>query len=450
VPRIFLLHSPAQRALAASLAARLDLTVEVEVDLLEAASGETVLDSWDNGLDSSAILLLLDPAIVPDPPTRDVWAPILDHIEHRAAPPIAPILAAPCRYPKLLERPPFFQAADPRPLVEWLHGVHAGWLAPSFIPAPLPHFTGFESQRETLWRELADAVGVVSISGPKDSGKTTLAHAFAREAAGHFRAIVWVPCGGRPAQVITGELARQLGVPAHTSAGELRPQLEAVLAERRLLAVLDDLSGPAPVDLPPGARSSLIITTREPHPGLILDQRPPLPQPDIQPEDQSALSLLAQCGRNAAPTAIVPADSIQRLIDARALDPHDAARHAVRVLVPPHTPTVEHAQAVHRSLAAYRSDPLTCAWSLPEARTALETALSHDLELAAALAERAARFCEQLDRIPEAAHFYQRFIEHAPSHAAAEHLSGRLAWIAGEDGRLHAPAAPGAQLSLFG
>lgn len=450
MPRLFLLHSAAARDAAARLAARLEVTVEVSVERQETAPGETLIDAWDNGLDASAILLLLDPGLVPDAPTREVWAPVLEHIETRAAPPIAPILAEPCRYPKLLERPPFFRLQEPRPLVEWLHGLHPEWLAPSFAPAPQPHFTGCAAELDQLWVALADAAGTACLTGPAGAGKTALAHEFARQAAGHFRAITWVACGARPPEVIHGELARQLGVPAHAGPDDLRPLLEGILAERRLLVVFDDLRGRAPVTLPPAARASVLITTRDPAPGIALAVRPPRPEPVLDVEARAALALLAQADRNAAPTALVAPESLALLLEARAVDLHDAGRQSVRVLAPAAPPTIEYARAVHRALAGYRTKPATCAWSLPEVWTALECALHHDVDLAAALAERAARFAEQLDRIPEAAHCYRRFIELAPAHPAADHLRQRLAWIAEEDGRLHAPAAPGEQLSLFG
>jgi hypothetical protein len=444
--RVFLGHSCAQKAVAMALAARLDWGAEARVECWQAGPDETVLDGWEDGLDASALVLLLDPAIVPEEVSRDQWAPLLKHLESRSAPPVALFLAQPCRYPKLLERFAFFRPGDERRLVEWVQALHVDWSARAFEPAPFPRFTGMEAQRETLWAGLVDRPGNMAVRGPAGAGKTALVHQFAREAAGQFRAVIWASCGDRPAEVVQAELAGQLGV---AEDDDIAP----VLAERRLLVVLDDVAGEAPVEWRPGWRTSVVTTSRNAGEGLELTARAPRVHAELNVDATNALISLSLCDRNAAPVRVTGRAAVQELLAAGVVDAHDAGGEAVRVVAPlPGGDAVEHARAVYRALAGWREDRQGPRWSLGEGFRAFEAAAKADFGLATALGERAARYCEELGRRKEAAWYWRRMVEEAERrglHGEAAAARRRLGWLVDDLGQLRPALAPGEQISLF-
>ena len=444
--RVFLGHSRAQNDAAMALAARLDWGAEARVECWQAGQDETVLDGWEDGLDASAVVLLLDPEIVPEEASRDHWGPLLKHLESRSAPPVALFLAQPCRYPKLLERFAFFRPGDERRLVEWVQGLHANWSARAFEPAPLPHFAGLEAEREALWTALVDKPGNMAVRGPAGAGKTTLVHQFAREAAGQFRAVVWASCGDRPAEVVEAELAGQLGV---AEAGEIAP----VLSERRLLVVLDDLAGEAPVEWKPGWRTSEVTISRNPGEGLALPARAQRVHEELDIEAANALVLFSLCDRNAAPVRVAGRAAVQALLAAGVVDAHDAAGEAVRVVAPrTGGDPLGYARAVHNALGGWREDPRGPRWSLGEGFRAFEAAAKTDFGLASALGERAARFCEELGRRKEAAWYWRRIVEESVRrglHGEAAAARRRLGWLVDDLGQLRPALSPGEQISLF-
>lgn len=444
--RVFLGHSLAQNESAMALAARLDWGAEARVECWQAEPGETVLDGWEDGLDASALVLLLDPAMVPEEASRDQWAPLLRHLESRSAPPVALFLAEPCRYPKLLERFAFFRPGDERRLVEWVQALQPDWVSRAFEPAPLPQFTGMEAEREALWSGLVDKPGSMAVRGPAGAGKTSLVHQFTREAAGQFRAVIWASCGDRPAEVVRAELAGQLGV---AEGDDIAP----VLAERRLLLVLDDLAGEAPFEWKPGWRTSVVTTSRDADGGLALPGRAPRVHEELDIETAKALLLLSLCDRNAAPVRVAGRAAVQKLLAAGVVDAHDASGEAVRVIAPrPGGDAVEHARALYNALAGWREDRRGPRWSLGEGFRAFEAAAKADFGLATTLGERAARFCEELGRRKEAAWYWRRIVEEAGRrglHGEAAAARRRLGWLVDDLGQLRPALAPGEQISLF-
>src|SRR6266404_1703773 len=125
---IFLCCSPADREVAAAVAARLEDTAEVTVALDDSRTGSVAV-KWEGGLSSAAILLLLSPEAVPPQVSRTEWGAILDHITSNAEPPIGSIIVRGCGYPRILERKHFFRWDNGprdalRAIQEWALALH--------------------------------------------------------------------------------------------------------------------------------------------------------------------------------------------------------------------------------------------------------------------------------------------------------------------------------------
>jgi len=108
---VFLLHSHADREPAAAIGARLEDGAEARVRLEECDS-QSLIDGWEEGSGSAAILLLISSGSVPAKVRREDWQAILSHRERNAAPPIGVVRMGDCPYPALLERKHFFRWND--------------------------------------------------------------------------------------------------------------------------------------------------------------------------------------------------------------------------------------------------------------------------------------------------------------------------------------------------
>src|SRR3954452_2882551 len=242
---VFLCHSKASRSVAETIAGRLELCAEAKVWREETNSSSTLIDVWEGGLSSAAIVLVLDPDAVPRHATRDAWEPILNHVSRHTDPPIGCVRLGSAACPRLLERTNFHEwQNEPLPVLraldEWIISLHTPPVANTFEPARLPWFESRNTELNQLWHDLVDSGGAtLTVVSAEACGKTALAQEFARRASSHFRDIVWIGCGERSAASILGELADQLG----TQEPEKIPQL---LAEHRLLVILDDLRGALP------------------------------------------------------------------------------------------------------------------------------------------------------------------------------------------------------------
>ena len=260
---VFVCHSAASREVAATIAARLERCAEAKVWLEELPDRSNLLDSWEGGLSSTAILLILDGSSVPPQSTRDTWGPVLDHITENSLPPIGCVRVGSCAYPKLLERKAFFPwQEEPCP-----------YCVPSKpgLSVCMSRSEGAQSRRcvfrgskvvivelDALWRTLVDEAGsTMTLHSRGVSGKMALAQEFAAQAADHFRDVLWIGCSDMSAAGVSGELASQLG--AATTHG-----IPDLLQEHRLLVVFDDLRIPMPLDFRQGSRSSILVTTRQP------------------------------------------------------------------------------------------------------------------------------------------------------------------------------------------
>ena len=459
---VFLCHSQADRAAAADIAGYIERAAEARVWRKEcdAAAGETVADKWDAGLSSAAILLLLSPEAVPRERTRAAWQSVLEHLEGGASPPLGSILLRNCDYARLLERRRFFRGSEGRTgglraVARWLLTLGRPGETKRLEPARLPWFEGRTAELEILWDRLVDGSGTVVLAGEPGSGKTSLAQEFARSAAGHFRDILWVDCGGRSPAFVAGDLESQLGV---------RPPTPLVDALRhRVLLVLDDVTGEAPVMLPTEGLPSVVITTRQPWPGSIdvpavtnaCPDRPP-----ADPECERLWRAMAVCRRNALPLELAAAiaglsgdaarHACERLVAEGFVDPLDfagvrfrlSARSQQAALLTPDENALRRAHA-----AALPARPAFIA----EIENALEWALLNDWDLAKGLAIRSFAFLKREERLREAAHIYELLRDQARSRGdldLARECSWELSWIQDEPGEIRRSATDGQQLAL--
>jgi hypothetical protein len=304
---LFILHSPADKPAATAIAARLERWGDVQALMEEC---ETIPESWEGGLTSDAIVLLLSPDSVPGRPRLELWQPILEHLEGNASPPLGSVLVRDCSFPGRLNRKRFFRSDQLRELERWIMGLHPPSERPQFTPPPLPGFQGRRRELDDLWNALADGSGTLALTNPAPgSGKTWLAQQFVLEAGEHFRDVLWIQCRERSRTLIVGEVAWRLGVPATGSFDEVIDRVEEELRVRRVLLVFDDVTGQAPVLAFPEGRASVLMTARSHEPGWP-DQVRVMPvtsggygAPACAPEDDALHRQRAESLRTATPRA---------------------------------------------------------------------------------------------------------------------------------------------------
>ncbi len=459
------------------IAARLERGAEAKVWLDECGShsGPTVAATWEAGLSSAAILLLLSPEAVPEQRGRKDWELALNHLERNAEPPLGAVLLRDCLFPRLLERQRFFRWTDHplevlRAIEQWVISLHQQGERPTFLPARLPWFHGRERELEALWATLADDAGVVVLANSAPgSGKTSLAHEFARAASGHFRDILWIECGSRSQVSIAGELAFQLGVRLDEPAEEL-VRLCGLIEEHRLLLVLDDVTEEMPILAPLEGRSSVLITTQSsalklpPHVRIIRVEkaiRPTLEDLQAGSVERRLWEAISICRRNGFPMEL-PAQIArinesdakaagERLVAQRWIDPLDTAgtRFRVGAASSAKLPDADyeilrqrHAIVLNEEFATWRARPARCKALLAELEIGFQWAMRSDWSLATSLADRAFAFLKAEGRLPEAAQIYTQLrqaAEHKQDKRVIQSCSWELSWIRDESGNLLSP-----------
>jgi hypothetical protein len=466
VPDIFLFHSPADRDVAAAIAERLERGAEAQVRLEVCGpdTGETVADVWEQGLASAAILLLLSPSSVPARLRREDWEALLEHTQGGGSPPVGVILAGQCPYPKLLERKHFFRWPDDaqcvlRDLTHWILNL-GGRREPSFAPARLTWFQGRQRELDQMWETLVDESGAMVLANASPgSGKTALAQEFVHLAGSHFRDIHWVECGTRPEISIAGELAAQLGVSLGNSGEDALARTGALIQERRVLLVFDDLPAGLPIATTCGGRASVLVTTRfedpELLPGAHLMQlervEPATPEREaLTPAARQLWDAALVCRPQGFPlelaARIARLDEVeaqaacQDLVRQRWLDPIDAAASRFRPGAGACAARESrggalnrwHAEALVEIFSKWRIHPILCKGLLAETDSAFEWALDSNWRLATALAHRAFAFLKSEGRLAEAIDLYKRVINAAVDRndrQEVEDCTWELSWI---------------------
>ena len=343
-----------------------------------------------------------------------------------------------------------------RGIEQWIISLHAQQGRPAISPVRLPRFEGRHEELDSLWRILVDDGGsTMTLWSEHAAGKTSLAQEFAARAAGHFRDVLWVGCSDMSSVGIIGEVGAQLGA--------INPHaISDLVGGHRLLIVFDDLRVPLPVEIANGARSSVLITTRD-HSvctGQVLRIEPNQPAPQMRPSDPierklwhalsicrphgvaiSLPAMMAGIERNEANRAI------ERLIAsglADRLDPSRVrltaeSRDAARAEAEVETLRRKQAESVHTIFLAQAPDAEIL---VSELLPALQYACENDWRIARELGQRASDFLRRVYRHGEAIELLRLLLSAAKQRAdahTAELCEWELSWIDMGDDRVRQP-----------
>ncbi|MCX6625282.1 MAG: hypothetical protein NTY38_30325, partial [Acidobacteria bacterium] len=451
---IFLCHSPADRQVAATIAARLKRSTGLEpwVHVCGPGPEDMAPVVWDMGLSAAGILLLLSPEVVPRPLSRAAWQALLDHVGRFQPPPIGTVLVRDCPFPLMLKRKAFFEWGEGsnevlRAIERWVIGLYGEMEERLFVPARLPRFAGREPELARLWEKLVDNCGTVVVTNPEPgSGKTSLAQQFASAANDHFRDVVWVECGDRSPAFIAGELAVKLGAKG-----------------RRVLVVLDDVREDAPILPAPEGLVSLIVTTRNVNlqiPGHVTVMPIEAVQPDAPGSWPSAEAdegrlwrAMSACRPNglllslAAEVAGLSAEEARaacgRLVADGWVDPVDEGGKRFRL--PAHScggydrPHRQHAETLCAIFREHRDQPARCAEVASELEHSLGWAFGDDWSLATRLARYAFQFWLDQQRLREAVLIFERLRDAALERQdleVARQCNRELSWLRNDGGEI--------------
>jgi len=162
---------------------------------------------------------------------------------------LACVLLNSCPFPELLRRRSLFDAQSgnaERGLKRWL------WRQLR-EPVDAARFE-WSADLEPLYASLADRPGVKEASAES-------AQRFAREAAGEFERVHWIPCRGRSLTECAGELGTKLGLIMDGREADNARRITETMAARRCLVVLDGAAEPIRAALGVGSRCSILMTT---------------------------------------------------------------------------------------------------------------------------------------------------------------------------------------------
>jgi hypothetical protein len=240
---LLLAHAAADHPYARTLAAFVEAGCDVRCDPGEGLlrSDQHLVDLAEQG--SGPLVLLLSKDSWPQRLPRERWDPLLLEL------PLACVLLNACPFPELLRRRSFFHAQSDngeRGLKRWL------WRQLR-EPREAARFE-WSADLEHLYATLADRPGVREASAES-------ARRFAREAAGEFERVVWIPCHGRSMAECTGEIGTQLGLVMDGREADNRRRVLETMAARRCLVVLDGPAEPVRAALGKESRCSILMTT---------------------------------------------------------------------------------------------------------------------------------------------------------------------------------------------
>jgi hypothetical protein len=248
---VFPAHAPEDAPHAQEIAAFLESGPDTAVSLLDSVikPGEDLLAASEAGLSADVLLLMISKASnLPKWPLEE-WQSILFTQAADLETTVAVWLLDEARPPGLLLRTvKTFDATGPRlrtlrRLKRWLQSLRL-----KTDPEML-----FSPDLESLYRELADHPGTAKAPG-------ALAERFAREAAGDFDRVFFVPAHKKTLAQIAGELGTQMEMPLDGELEENCRKIRAGLEKLRCLVVFD--APEIPLDpLTPEGRPSVLITT---------------------------------------------------------------------------------------------------------------------------------------------------------------------------------------------
>jgi hypothetical protein len=243
MPGLLLAHAAADHPYARKLAAFVEQGCEVRCD-----PGEGLLRSDQHLVDlaeqsTGPLVLLLSKDSWPERLPRERWDPLLLQL------PLACVLLNACPFPELLRRRSFFDAGSGHAE----RGVKR-WLWRQLREREEAARLEWSADLEHLYARLADRAGVEEASAES-------ARRFAREAAGEFERVVWIPCHGRSLAECGGELGSQLGLVMDGREADNRRQVLETMSARRCLVVLDGPAEPVRAALGVESRCSILMTT---------------------------------------------------------------------------------------------------------------------------------------------------------------------------------------------
>lgn len=442
IPEICLCFAEADRAVAESIAARLESTAEVRVWLEPVRL--PVNETWDRGLGSAGTILLLSPDSVPDRFDLAEWKDLLDH----NLPPVVCVEVRECRYPPLLKRRRFFGWSDADVLCDlqrWAVSLHPIPEPPPFVPAPV---AGIEVA-SGLWESLVHRPGCA------EADTTDAAQQFAHAAAPYFRDVVWVACARRSVPCIAGEISALLGVTLDGPESESFPRAVALARKHRLLLVLDGLEPDVTVPISEGCGSVLVTRRAE------------LPRAQQELADESFFEAMSACVPGGFPLEL-PASMVglkkddaiaaaERLAAQGVVAKLDRSGSRLRLRARAHPRKVEtlrgkHAAALRDALKRWSVDPARALRYLSEVELAIRWAIMRDWTLATQLTYTAGSFLRDIKRDVESAFLYDILLWAAKEQGdstVVDTCESELSWMRGGiDGALRRPSARAEQLGL--
>ena len=249
---IYLAHAEPDHPFAQRLSAFLELGCNVHCSLDDGliSDGEDLIDKAEQGLACDVLVLLLSPASWPDPCPRERWEPVLFNAASESRVELASVMTTDCRFPALLRRRNFFDAAiDPdaalRQMKRWLWQRSQG--------ASHSVNTAFSSDLADLYSALSDQAGTLRASAAEASR-------FIKEAGQEFEAVIQIPCHDRTAAQVAGELAVQLGLTLDGALEDNCRRIHELLFKRRCLLVLDAPAPEIAAEFIASGRTSTLVT----------------------------------------------------------------------------------------------------------------------------------------------------------------------------------------------